>query len=397
MNRLLTNLLFSAFLIFGSIFCIHNFQKSKIPVSSPSQESKIGDYKILRVISPDNNAAQKQFPTFVVPLAICEGISGQYWIATITGVYTYSEGKDEWKKVSSSDKNASPLGADVICQTDDKKLWIRSFPDRFIWVYDDKSWNKVETLSPNFTPIFPRNIFRGSKGKSWIALKDGIFVYDDEGWKLAISQPHKSQRIALSLNYKDKFSQSLTEKKRGLVESVISESLDAPNISNLGDVSTGIEDREGFIWLGTGRSLIKVNPSNSEWTIFSLQSLMGEVSQIYEDSDGKIWMATVRGDILAYNKSDDKWDAYSLTEILEQSPQPSPVDFRINGICEADNNKMIFATYRGLVVLKESERRWEVYTPHNSDLPNENITAIMKDNKGRIWLGAAENIIVLEE
>ena len=72
-----------------------------------------------------------------------------------------------------------------------------------------------------------------------------------------------------------------------------------------------IQDRDGFIWLGTqGTGLVKYDGYNIKDIRGTGTFLDGNITSLYEDRDGIIWFGTLGG-LNSYSKATDSFHAYS--------------------------------------------------------------------------------------
>lgn len=153
------------------------------------------------------------------------------------------------------------------------------------------------------------------------------------------------------------------------------------------DVNCMLEDRKGFIWLGTEDGLNRFDgynfhvyrnisddstslSSNSIWTIF-------------EDTEGYIWIGTKSGELNLYdpykdsfthwNINDDKFNENSITAISKDSRDDVWVGSYRNGLYKLN--------------IKTGEiKNWNYDPLNNNSLSNNFITAIVSDETGNLWI-----------
>lgn len=97
-------------------------------------------------------------------------------------------------------------------------------------------------------------------------------------------------------------------------------------------------------------------------------------------NDGAItWIGTDNG-LVRYNGSD--WTVY-------QSESSDLPDDNVHDIHKDDFGNMWIATDKG--VLKISNNGWEVFNESNSDIPSDLVRAISSDSHGNLWIGTWGN------
>ncbi|WP_125185360.1 hybrid sensor histidine kinase/response regulator transcription factor [Botryobacter ruber] len=75
--------------------------------------------------------------------------------------------------------------------------------------------------------------------------------------------------------------------------------LDATHTNTISDnrINTLHEDKEGFIWIGSGKGLVRYNPSADTFRHFPAQSILAEtaIAAILEDEQGHLWISHKKG------------------------------------------------------------------------------------------------------
>ncbi len=148
-----------------------------------------------------------------------------------------------------------------------------------------------------------------------------------------------------------------------------------------------IQDKKGYIWLGTRDGLNKFD--GHKFVIYrhnladpnSLSN--NNIHSIYEDSDGGLWVGTERG-LNKYNPSTDNFTRYKLSEL------PNAVaDNIVRGIMQIDHHFLWIATENGIVQIDTKTNRITRIQKRNNgtNSPSDNnIRSFLKDEEGNIWI-----------
>lgn len=345
-----------------------------------TNNKQIAGHRILRTLNQPKDGVSVSSPR-----VIFEDRAGLYWIGTYTGVSSYSDKQDKW---TSFTKQTGELVADAveqIGQSGDDNLWFVSGhtairPGPNLSCFAGQQWKKSDSTPKD--SIFTRQIsamFPGHNGKLWFASKDELVAYDGRQWE---------PRIKLSQAIGNEFS--------------------------IG-IRTGLQDSEGYVWLGTTEGILRFDERNREWKLFNpFQKNVNSEEQTtsinygemmirdgiyrsYEDRKGRIWWASagVAGVYLVYDKNLGSWTQYKLRDHL-QSVSSAANKIGLSVIYQDKNGTMMFGTSIGLITFTEGDKQWKLLTPENSSLPHASISAISEDRAGRIWIGTGAGIIVLE-
>jgi ligand-binding sensor domain-containing protein len=173
-----------------------------------------------------------------------------------------------------------------------------------------------------------------------------------------------------------------------------------PDISDLVDITCNdIEDKIYFASFGYGMlewdradqfkvynehtpgvTLINSNPPEP----FTLVPAMDM------DHGGKVWMANYSTSIPLHEYEDpETWEGHGIATIGSS--------YITDLIVTADNNKWMTVhpgSGGGIIVYNEElgKVRWLTSQPGNGGLPDNNVTAIIEDREGQIWLGTTDGI-----
>jgi len=319
--------------------------------------------------------------------AIFQDRAGLFWIGTLRGLHCYDEQRDQWTSSYSDVLRRTSIGASLqvsdppplvhwITQRSDNKIWAASSISisNPLTLFDGEKWHAVKDFLPVFgvkelsvkTAI--RTMFLGRDGRLWIGFGDRVLTYDGHKWNLALMTANPG---------------------------------------------AGVQDSEGNIWLGSDRSIVRLDESGKQLETFDLvpywarpPSERGKrrgkhpdpspfgISQeperymlsAYEDRKGRIWFGNADGRIFMYDKRVKKWVIYNVLS-------------EVNGIYQDKSGLMMFGTRAGLETLSESDNSWKVFKVSSMGFDNQftgGVTAITADRSGRIWLGTRKGIVVLQ-
>ena len=148
-----------------------------------------------------------------------------------------------------------------------------------------------------------------------------------------------------------------------------------------------LEDRSGFIWIGTEDGLnrfdgyeIKIfrnNPNDNK-------SISGNgIWTMFEDADGDLWIGTKSGEINRYNPKTGKFESWKVES--KHTNENS-----ITSIYRDKDGMVWIGSYKnGLYKFDIKENKflnWQ-YQPNNKNsLSNNYVTSVIQDNKGNFWI-----------
>lgn len=182
-------------------------------------------------------------------------------------------------------------------------------------------------------------------------------------------------------------------------------------------------DREGTLWIGGSRELIKYQYQTHQFTFFTKKNgLKGHsISHVYEDMKGNLWIGFLGGYLNRFTNgkftrfnvsvSHDTRDS-KIISIIEDSSRNLLVATQKNGIFQFKNGKFLkcdikdagpkvnkiykdrnrelwIGTNKGLVHIIDKKNR--IYS-FRDGLSNENIINIEEDSHGNLWVGTLNGL-----
>jgi PAS domain S-box-containing protein len=165
-----------------------------------------------------------------------------------------------------------------------------------------------------------------------------------------------------------------------------------PNSLNNKNVFAIYEDREGTLWVGTDSGgLNQFDRQRQKVTHYThdpkdIHSLSeNEVQAIYEDSKGVLWIGTYGGGLNRFNRQENHFVSYQ-----NNPDNPSSLsDNYVLSIHEDKNNTLWIGTKKGLNQYDRQRDQFVYYheSQNLSALSNKEISVIYADNTGVLWIG----------
>ena len=356
---------------------------------------KIAGHPVLNIFTGTPEAGK----ALANALVIFQEKEGAYWIGTQSGIYRQT--KNEWSEMRDPIEPDFAHGAEAICQSADGKVWLRSLVPQYIQLYTGTGWHKIEAIQSSRITGYPRALFNGKADRVWLCLAKGLFVYDGYQWSCVSSPPDELHRLLSNSGLKKPSEQSTKleeivkkwEKKSNGTSYGPRQSAGPEGWEGLGLTTCGLEDSDGNIWIASTTVILMFDTNNQEWRVIDSPSGLAGVSRVYEDRQHRLWFGDRTGQVSVLDRIEKRWVIYSIKDHFGGRTDGSP--FFIKGIFQERTGRMLFATERGLVALLENEDRWEYFSSKNSDLPGDEITALMEDRDGKLWLGTNMGVVVL--
>ena len=150
-------------------------------------------------------------------------------------------------------------------------------------------------------------------------------------------------------------------------------------------VETVIQDKKGYIWIGTNDGLNKYNGydfkvyRHDEKNINSIAN--NYIIDLQEDNNGNIWVGTADG-LSKINTENEK-----ITNYFSSEKKGNLSHNNIGDILVTKENKVIVGTSNGLSLYDEANDKFIHIFSGENDLSSQLIHTLEKDSNGDIWVG----------
>jgi ligand-binding sensor domain-containing protein len=326
---------------------------------------------------------------------ILQDRADSFWVGSLLGLYIYDERRDQWVNFRQKQDQRFFKYVRVLCEDKLGRIWLKSQGSE-IRFFDRGSWFVPEDLAPPITINKSRILFNGNNGNLWFVTGAGLLAFDGQRWTAFKTPPKDVEYLydKLLTKYADQLEETLERNDDKAAREEVEHPKKDGNLKNanslLHDISCGLQDRDGSIWLGARKAILKFDPAANSWQMFPLQGL-AEALVIYEDRQGRIWFADEGGHLSIYNKKARDWKSYDLNTYFPQlQPQAITCVYQ-----DRAGQVLIGIADVGLVLFIEKQNRWKILNEVNSDPPVYGVNAIFEDKLGRIWIGVREGILVL--
>lgn len=149
-----------------------------------------------------------------------------------------------------------------------------------------------------------------------------------------------------------------------------------------------LQDKKGFIWVGTEDGLNKFN--GYSWTVYkndpqdTTSISFGNITSLYEDKVGQIWIGIDGGGVNIFNTHTSKF-----THLTNNPSDPnSLVSNHVKYILEDKDGLFWIATWKGLNCYDKTTGRFNLYrnTSNPHSISNNDIKYLYEDKDGVIWI-----------
>jgi len=163
-----------------------------------------------------------------------------------------------------------------------------------------------------------------------------------------------------------------------------------------------LQDRDGFIWIGTqGSGLFRYDGYELKPHLAGPDSIADDnVLGLFEDSDGVIWVTTARG-LSSYDKRAERYATYAHDPQDPTTISSQAFNLTLQSITEDESRRLWVATRNGL---NRFDRATGKFTRYASDseadsggLNSGDIFSLLVDSTGVLWVGTGEGLCRLDE
>ncbi len=324
-------------------------------------------------------------------ITILQDQNNYFWVVNESHVYRYNEKTKIWTKVY----DFTPIGTtyssgEVAIAQNSKLLVARN--NEGLGYFDGTKWEDI-AFPKDYGIYIGRgsnvSLFSGINQSAWVIINTNLINYNGISW----SKP-KNISDLLNLRIKD------IEKK----------------YIDIWEIFSGKQSSNGHIWLGTTLGIIELDMNVERATCHYcidakaveqaistgldeefLKRVFIAVTNIYEDQQGRMWFGNSNNQVCVFDMKKNEWKFHDLRNHLPmRGGSDSGLALSFQAILRDKAGRVFFATDYGLLIYLEQQNKWELLTSTNSDLPNSKLLSLYEDRSGRIWIGTARGLVVLE-
>ena len=166
-----------------------------------------------------------------------------------------------------------------------------------------------------------------------------------------------------------------------------------------GTVTSLLQDRQGFVWIGTQDGLNQFD--GYSFKIFSHDSENPKtlsssfIDALYEDQEGNLWVGTSLG----LNRFDPETETFTRYKLAEEEREYIGSQF-VKELYPGPDNKIWVATLGGLFLFDPMKSTSEHYyhLPNNPDsIASSRVYSILLDNQNRFWIGTEQGLDIFDD
>ncbi len=337
--------------------------------------------------------------------AIAVDLQNELWVGTFQGLNRVDRFTDEVERIVPNEDELAGLMSRItgFVQDESGVFWIGTYQGLFS--YDRKSglfFNETaDGLLDNTTSILQMAY---GEDALWLGTDDGLVKLD-----LTLNPQHLCITVEFD-NPETKITRLLPD-RLGQVWILTNEDLycyrgeEQELIKMLGTGGTNhslaldptepvLEDREGFIWVGTfGDGVYKIDPVTLEYNHYNHnpadpQSLSeNSIHCIFQDRSGSMWFGTFGAGVSILDPQSNRFTLFKNNPFNSNSLASSFVWT----VFEATDSTLWFGTNAHGISCYDQYHGTFTHYDHNpfdpSSLSNSSVRKIYQDSKGRIWIG----------
>lgn len=298
---------------------------------------------------------------------ICEDKSGRMWVGTKDGLNFFDRDLQLFNRYISLEYNPKSLSHDEV----------RSFcedKDGIIWIGTANGLNAFNPSSKEFQRYYPEssnnNIVSGNRvnalymdesGILWVGTSGGLYTFDKE------------------------------EKKFNKVFGKNNAIINFP-------VNSILKDLSGVLWIGTLKGLMKLNSKKPKFKLYRSGDNSGcnltsdDVSAIYAPDNDMLMVGTWSTGLNIFNRKTHTVRSFNF------SKKGNEENNFVNCIFEYYDDKYLLGTNNGILVFNPSTGEYSNLSKAGNTfepLLQNTINTIIRDIKGRIWVGTYQGLFQL--
>jgi ligand-binding sensor domain-containing protein/signal transduction histidine kinase len=337
--------------------------------------------------------------------------TGEYWIATESGIYIYNAKNNSFKNLKKDYEDPYALSDNAVysfCKDKEGGIWIGTYFGGLNYMPKEK---------PIFKKFFPRSrpgavagnsireITADDKGYLWIGTEDaGLNKFDPQtGWFTNFKPGDKKSGIAHTnihgLLY-DNNRLWIGTFEHGLdvmdlrTETVIQrfDARSGPGSLRSNFIHSLYKTSDNKIWVGSSNGIYIYNEKENNFISPSYFPRDAFYSGIVELSDGTILAGTFQDGLHYYSPSKN---AFGSIQVWKQNKNLF-AENRITYILESYNKTIWIATENGLYNIDLQTKKTYIYSD-KTGLPSSMVYTIVEDNNYNKWITTSKGLVLMDK
>ncbi len=307
-------------------------------------------------------------------LRILQNDDGSLWLATRKGLCLFRDGKVEriYQK-----KDGLPTDELRAMRKDARgRLWVGGRAGR-IGYLDGERFTILDSFDSQIS-----DIFTDSEGTVWVATQRGLFAKKEGSDEFQSVQPDALGNYSATVVFEDRQGNIwVGTEEAGLFRIRDKKKRISPDDkAYFTSISAIFEDNEGSLWIGTrGAGLFRFREGKF-MTIGGPGVFRNEIIfSLYGSKSGGMWFGSFGGGLYQYQ--DNKVTSFTFQNIVTY-------DSIVLSLVE-DPDGILWAGIYGKGLFRWDGGQGKLFTTDDG-LPSNNISAVYRDSKGRIWVGTNE-------
>jgi ligand-binding sensor domain-containing protein/serine phosphatase RsbU (regulator of sigma subunit) len=294
-----------------------------------------------------------------------------------------------------------------ILEDKENRLWVGTKDGLMFFDRDLQLFNRYICLEYNGKSLSHDEVRsicedKDGSGTIWIGTANGLNAFDPTKKEFQRFYPEPNTKTFISSNHIN----AIYQEKPGLFwvgtngglfifnrnERTFAKVYSRNNISLNVPVSSIIKDRSGVIWVGTLKGLMKINSKKTKFKLYRSGENPGysftsnDIGALYSPDNERLMIGTSGAGLNILNRRTNTVINYDF------SKNGTDENNSVNDIFEFSNDKYLLGTNNGILIfntlsgdyvnLSEAET-----SPGFEALLQNKINSIVRDSKGRIWIG----------
>jgi len=317
-------------------------------------------------------------PTEMVIFWVKESRDGTLWAASNAGFLKF----DGNRFVSASADQSVLAPFDSAALDDSGTLW--AVCDQGLFRFEDSAWSKEDFPSQGEASR-PYQVFSSGNGTVWVKRLDGPLFGLENGKWIEVPPPGLRQSAILKDSAGDLWigaAEGLFRKSREEWEVVVGLPFEAPT-----DVRCLAATGDGSIWAGTSAGLYQLRPRIVHMIPCATPSRQSNaVTAVLPKSPHELWVGLATPGLL--EGPPRQLSLYAGLSTTEET--------RVSALGQGRPG-ILWAGFQG-------NHLWKIFIGKNNQmfrtansLMSRNITCILQDSKGHVWVGTREGLLVMKD